>query len=131
MPLITLLAVAAVVLLELLGAIPNSSVGGPMTLLMIFVVAMIAVGLYEAWSAKRGALGWIVSLVAAIAGGIAAGLLMSFVMDLIIPFVLGFLPSSGSLADSPSVVRAVVSAGMMLVTILGAQLALKLVYRFR
>jgi uncharacterized membrane protein len=62
---IILIAVITILLLELSDALPKSSVGGPMAMLMIFFLAMLAVGLYEAWSQKRDVLGWVVSIVAA------------------------------------------------------------------
>jgi hypothetical protein len=69
MKIIALLALIAVMLLAFSGALPQSSVGGAMTLALLFLVAALAVGLYEAWSKALGVLGWIVSIVVAVVGG--------------------------------------------------------------
>lgn len=127
MPYIALIAVAAVVLMDVFGAIPNSSVGGPLTLMLIVIIAMIAMGVAEAWSQRRGVLGWIVSLIAAIAGGSVGVWLGSVAMEMIIPS----LQLEGSLASSQHPFRYVASAGMMILTLLGSWLALALVNRFR
>jgi len=74
MKIITLIAVIAIVLIQFSGAVPLSSVGGPMTLAMVFLAAALAAGIYEAWSMRRGVLGWIVSILTALAGAIVAGL---------------------------------------------------------
>ena len=65
---ITALAVLAIVLADLFGS--KSSVGGPMTDLLISFVAMLIVGIYQAWG--RGPIGWVVCTVLSIVGGIAA-----------------------------------------------------------
>jgi hypothetical protein len=48
---ITLLAGAAILLVDVFGS--KSSVGGPMTDLLVSFIIMLAVGLYEAWGAAR------------------------------------------------------------------------------
>jgi hypothetical protein len=52
---IALLAVMAMLLLSV--AMPNSSVGGPLTIMLILFLVMLAVGIHEAWLKKRGVLG--------------------------------------------------------------------------
>lgn len=47
---IALIAVITLLLLEFSGAIPQSSVGGPMTIALVFFIAALAVGIHEAWS---------------------------------------------------------------------------------
>ena len=47
---IALIAVIAILLLQVSGAVPQSSVGGPMTLALVFLIAVLAVGIHEAWS---------------------------------------------------------------------------------
>ncbi len=79
------LSVAALLLVELSGAMPRSSVGGPLTIMLIMLIAMLAVGIHEAWTKKRGPLGWIASIVAAVIGGFVAASLVSLVMDMIRP----------------------------------------------
>lgn len=51
---IALAAVFGIVFLQGSGAIPMSSVGGPMTIAMVGFTAMLAVAIYEAWTMKRG-----------------------------------------------------------------------------
>lgn len=52
---ITLLAVAAMLLVEIFGS--KASVGGSMSFMLVFVLVMLAVAIYEAWSNERGAIG--------------------------------------------------------------------------
>lgn len=124
---ITLLAVLAILLVEFRGVLPRSSVGGPLMLLLIFILAMLAVGLHEAWSARRGVLGWIVSVVAAVAGGFFAVDLGGTIMEM----VLARLQLDGSLSSTRHPLLYVSSAGMMILTLLGSWIALWLVNRFR
>lgn len=124
---ITLLAVIAILLLEFSGAIPKSSVGGPLTLMLIFLLAMLAAGLHEAWSKKRGVLGWIVSIVASVVGGFSGAVFGSTVMEMI----LSLLQLEGSLMATRHPLLYVSLAGMMILTLLGSQIALRIVNRFR
>ena len=78
---IALIAVIALLLLEFCGAVPQSSVGGPMTLAVVFFVAALAVGIHEAWSNKRGVLGWIVSIVVALVGAFVGASIGNMVME--------------------------------------------------
>ena len=59
-------------------------------------IAMLAVGLYEAWLNKRGPLGWIVNIIAAVIGG----LLVAGVGSLVMEMTLSLLRFEGSLAAS-------------------------------
>ena len=120
---ITLLAVIAMLLLQLSG--PKSSVGGPLTIMLILFVAMLAVGIHEAWSNKRGAFGWIVSIVASVIGGFVA---VNFVaMDMILPH----LDLEGSLASSQHPLAYVFIAAMAILTVFGSWITLQIVNRFR
>jgi hypothetical protein len=67
-------------------------VGGPLTLVLIFLLAMLAAGIHDAWSNRRGVLGWIVSIVCAVIGGFLA------VSPLVLEGLLPFLDLNGSLA---------------------------------
>lgn len=125
MPYITLIAIVAVVLFDFIGAIPNSSVGGPLTLMLIVFVAMVAMGIADAWSHRRGVLGWIVSLVTAIVGGFAGATVAGMVMEFIIPS----LQLDGSLAEWQHPFRYLGSAGMMILVLFGSRLGLWLVNR--
>ena len=124
---IALFAVAAVLALQFAGAVPQSSVGGPMTLAFLYLLAMLAVGMHEAWSTKRGVLGWIVSIILSLVGGFIAAGLGASAMDLILPH----LHLQGSLASTRGPLLYVASTGMMLLTLLGSWLALSLANRFR
>lgn len=122
---ITLLAVMAMLLQALIGT--QSSVGGPLTMLYIVFLTMLAVGLYEAWSKKRGVLGWIVNIVASVIGGFVAVILGSMAMEMILPH----LHLEGSLASSGHPLLYISSAGMAIVTVLGSWITLQIVNRFR
>jgi hypothetical protein len=124
---IALIAVITIVLLQLTGAIPQSSVGAAMTLALAFLVAALAVGVHEAWSKKRGVLGWIVSIVTSLAGAFLAASLGSMVMETI----LMQLNLEEPLAATRHPLIYVSFAGMMLLTLLGSWIALWIVNRLR
>ena len=127
MRIITLVGIVGILLVDFAGAIPKSSVGGPMALLLMFFLAMLAVGLHDAWSNKRGVLGWIVSIVCSVIGGFLAVTLGGLVMETIFPL----MELDGSLATSQHPMRYVSSAGMMALTLLGSWVALQIVNQFR
>jgi hypothetical protein len=125
---ITLIAVITILLLQLTGAIPESSVGGPMTLALAFLVAALAVGIHEAWSKKRGVLGWIVSIVASVVGGFLGAGFGSMVLESMLSLLL---QPEGSLVATRHPLLYVSLAGMMLLTLLGSWVALRIVSRWR
>ena len=122
---IVLIAVVGIVLLQASGSIPLASVGGSMTIGLAFIVAALALGIHEAWTKKRGVLGWLVNIVvafvgafvAAPVGGMAAAMLVS--------------DGSRSLAATGGPRFSVALAGAMLVTLLGSWGALWIVNRWR
>jgi hypothetical protein len=128
MPTIALTAVFGVLFLQASGAIPQGSVGGAMTIALAFFLAALAVGIHEAWTRQRGALGWIVNIVVAVVatflvappGGMLVAMLLS-------PFVAG----SSSLAAPGGPVMAVALAAMMIVTLAGSWGAIWVVNRWR
>jgi hypothetical protein len=124
---ITLVAVLGILALVLAGAIPKASVGGPLTIAFLFFLAMLAVGIHEAWTKRRGVLGWILSLAVAVVGGLVAAGLGMQALEALLPY----LDLNGSLAASHHPMRYVSYAGMMLLSIWGAWLALRIVGRFR
>jgi hypothetical protein len=124
---LALVGVIGILLFDFAGAIPKSSVGGPLALFLIFFLAMLAVGLHDAWSNKRGVLGWIVSIVCSVIGGFLVVTFGGMVMEAILPF----LGLNGSLATSQHPMRYVSSVGMMVLTLLGSWVALQMVNRFR
>lgn len=121
------IAVAGVLLLQASGAIPMSSVGGPMTIALAFLAAALAVGIHEAWTKKRGVLGWILNVVVSIVGALVAVQLGEF---LLLPLLM-LMDVRGSLAATGGFAMYVGLPAMMLLTLLGSWAALQLVNRWR
>jgi hypothetical protein len=122
---IALIAVIGILLLQWTGSIPLASVGGSMTIGLAFLAAALAVGVHEAWTKKRGVLGWIVNIVVSFVG--------AFVAAPIGGTVIGILLSDGSrsLAATGGPRFSVALAGGMLITLLGSWGALWIVNRWR
>ena len=122
---ISLIAVIGILLLQMTGSIPLASVGGSMTIGLAYIVAALAVGIQEAWTKRRGVLGWIVNILVSFVG--------AFVAAPIGGMVLGIMLSdgSGSLAAIGGLRFSVALAGGMLVTLLGSWGALWIVNRWR
>lgn len=127
MKIITLIAVLAVVLLIFSGMLPEGSVGGPMTLAAVFLVATLAVGAYEAWSMRRGVLGWIASVVTSVIGGIVGAGVGTMVLESAIVFV----KPDTALAISGGPLLYIAAIAQMLFTLFGAWSALWVVNRWR
>ncbi|MEH2477158.1 putative membrane protein YeaQ/YmgE (transglycosylase-associated protein family) [Nitrobacteraceae bacterium AZCC 2146] len=123
MKIITLLAVMAMLLQAVIGT--KSSVGGPMTMLLIVFLAMLAVGIQQALVKKRGPLGWIVNIIASVIGGFVAVSFVGMAMDMIRPLT----HLEGSLANSHHPLLYISSAGMAIFTVLGSWITLQIVYR--
>jgi hypothetical protein len=124
---IALIAVIGILLLQLTGSIPPGSVGGSMTIGLAFIVAALAVGIHEAWTQKRGVLGWIVNIVVAFVGVFVAAPLGGMVVVMMLsPFM-----DKSSLAATGGPVMSVGLAGGMLVALLGSWGALQIVNRWR
>ena len=124
---IALIAVIAIVSIQLFGVVPQSSVGGPMTLAFAFLVAALAVAIHDAWSIRRGVLGWFVCIVVSVVGAFLAAGVGGMIMD----SILGQLNLGTSLAASRHPLLFISSAGMMLLTIFGSWSALWVVNRLR
>lgn len=122
---ITLLAVAAMLLLEVFG--PTSSVGGSMSFMLVFVVVTLAVPIYEAWSNRRGAIGWIVNLFVSILGGLTAIAVIGMAMETILPH----LHLEGALASSQHPLKYVVVAVIAILMVAGSWIPLQIVNRLR
>ena len=120
-----LLAVMAMLLVDVFGS--KSSVGGPMTDLLVAFLIMLAVGSYESWSGNRGPFGWIVNIVAAIIGGLVAISLMAMALETI----LTSIHFEGQLATSHHPMRYISEAGMAISTVLGSWITLQIINRFR
>src|SRR4051794_2322491 len=125
---IVLIAVIGIMLLQLTGSIPLSSVGGPLVIALAFFAAALAVALHDAWTKKRGGLGWIVNIVVSFVGVFLAAQLGGLVMVIILS---PFMDGSSSLAAAGSTLMSVALAGMMFITMLGSWGALWLVNRWR
>lgn len=121
---ITLFTVIAMLLVDVFG--PKSSVGGPMTDLLVVFIAMLAVGIYEAWLKNRGPLGWIVSIVASVIGGFVAVSFAGMVMETI----LTSIHFQGKLATSQHPMRYISEVGMAMFTVSGSWITLQLIYWF-
>jgi hypothetical protein len=121
---IAAIAVAGILLLHFTGSIPLASVGGSLTIGLALIVAGLAVGIHEAWTSKRGVLGWIVNIAVSFLGTFVAAQLGGLIMVML-------LPSRGSLAATGGAVMAIALAGAMLFALLGAWGALQLVNRWR
>lgn len=127
------IAVIAIILLQFSGAVPQSSVGGPLTLALVFFAAALAVGIHEAWTNKRGVLGWIVNIPVSLVGGFLAAEVGNLIFPLILMLanILGLLNLGGSLAASGGPLLYVSLAAMMLLILLGSWIALQFVNRWR
>ena len=122
---IALIAVIGILLLQWTDSIPLASVGGSMTIGLAYIVAALAVGIHEAWTKKRGVLGWIVNIVVTFVGASVAAPLGGMVIGLLLS------DGSRSLAATGGLRFSVALAGGMLVTLLGAWGALWIVNRWR
>jgi hypothetical protein len=125
---IVLIAVIGILLLQLTGAIPLDSVGGSMVIALAFFAGALAVAIREAWTKKRGVLGWIVNIVVSFVGAFLAAPPGGMVVVMILSL---FMDGSGSLAATGGPLASVALAGMMVVTLLGSWGALWIVNRWR
>jgi hypothetical protein len=128
---ITLISVAAIILIQWSGAVPKSSVGGAMTVALVFLAAALVVGIHDAWTNRRGVLGWIVSIVTAFVGFVVAGLLGGTLIDMFMGIAVPLLKIEGSLAETRHPLLYITSAATMLFILLGTWLALQFVNRWR
>jgi hypothetical protein len=125
---IALIAVIGILLLQFTGSIPLDSVGGSIVIALALFAAVLAVGIQEAWSKKRGVLGWIVNIIVSVVGAFLVAPLAGFVMVMILsPFMGG----SGSLAAAGGPLMSVALAGQMIIALLGSWGALWIVNRWR
>jgi hypothetical protein len=122
---IALIAVIGILLMQWTGAIPLASVGGSMTIGFMYLAAALALGIHEAWTNKRGVLGWIVNIVVSFVGALVASTLGGMIIAILLT------DGSRSLAATGGPRFSVALAGGMLVTLLGSWGALWLVNRWR
>ena len=125
---IAVIAVIGIVLLQLTGSIPRDSVGGAMVIAMAVFAGALAVGIHDAWTKRRGLLGWIVNIVASFVGALVAAPLGGMVMVMIL---LPFMGGTSSLAAAGGPQMLVALTGQMVLTLLGSWGAIWLVNRWR
>jgi hypothetical protein len=124
---IALIAVIGILLLQATGSSPQGSVGGSMMIGLALLAAAPAVGIHEAWTKKRGVLGWIVNVVVSFVGAF----LFAPLGGMVVAMMLSPFMDRPSLAATGGPVMYVALAGMMLVTLLGTWGALWIVNRWR
>lgn len=88
------------------------------TLLLAGAGLAAAVGLYDAWTNKRGVLGWLVSIVASVAGGVFVGAALPQAI------IMGLRPSD-------NILLWVGLGGVLAGVLIGSTIALWIVNRFR
>ncbi|WP_022719792.1 hypothetical protein [Rhodopseudomonas sp. B29] len=131
MPYIVLIAVIGILFLQLTGAIPLSSVGGPLVIAAAVFVAALALAVHEAWTRKRGVLGWIVNIVVVLLGAFVAAQLGEAIVIGTLALLRPLVQVEGSLASTGGPLLFVSLAAMMAVTLLGSWGALWVVNRWR
>lgn len=119
--------VIGILVLQLIGGFPQSSVGGPLTVGLALIIAALAIGAHEAWTAKRGVLGWIINIPVSLIGAVLAASLFSVSMETI----LTFANLEGSLAATGHPLLYILLAGITLITLFGSKIALSLINRVR
>ena len=125
---IVVIAVIGIMLLQLTGSIPLSSVGGPMVIACAYFAAALAVAIHDAWTKKLGVLGWIVNIVVSFVSLFLSAEIGGFVMAMML---YPFMDGASSLARAGNSVMAVALAGTMIITLLGSWGALWVVNRWR
>ena len=128
---IVLIAVIGLLLLQLSGAVPLSSVGGPITIALAFFGGALAVGIHEAWTKKRGVIGWIVNIVVSLVGAFLAAQIGGMVMVIILMLMSPLVQLGGSVAAMGGPLLYISLAFVMVVTLLGTSGALWVVNRLR
>ena len=125
---IVLIAVIGVLLLQWSGAIPLDSVGGAMVIAMAVFLGTLAVAIHEAWTKKRGVLGWIVNIVVSFVGVFLVAPLGGLVMVILLA---PFMDGASSLAAAGGPQMSIALAGQMAISLLGSWGALLVVNRWR
>jgi hypothetical protein len=126
---IVLIAVIGIVVLQMTGAIPMDAVGAGLVIAAAMFAAALAIAVHEAWTKKRGVLGWIVNIVVSFLGTFFAA---QFGAPLVaIPLLMLAGGGSSSVAAAGGGVMSVALALMMVVTLTGSSGALGLVNRWR
>lgn len=122
------IAVIGVLLLQWTGAIPLDAVGGSLVIAAAVLIGSQAVAIHEAWTKRRGALGWIVNMLVAFVGALLIAPLGGALMVMLLS---PFMDGSSSLAAAGGARMSFALAGQTTITLLGAWGALWLVNRWR
>jgi hypothetical protein len=125
MKFIVLFSVIGVLLLQSSIDVPLASVGGSMTIGFAFLAAALAVGVHEAWTKRRGFLGWIVNFVVSFMGAFVIAPLGGAII------AIALSDGSRSLAAAGGPRLTIALVGGMLVSLFGAWGALWIVNRWR
>lgn len=129
MRIIVLVGVAAILAVQLSGVIPLSSVGGSLVIAVVYLlVGTLAVAIHEAWTARRGVIGWIVNILVAFLGAFIATQVVGTVIVLLLGAIGGV---DGSLARNGGPLFTATLVAGMLAAIYGAWGAIKVVNRWR
>lgn len=99
-----------------------------MVIALAFFAAALAVAVHEAWTKKRGVIGWIVNIVVTFVGAVVAAQLGGMIMVMLLGAIVDV---DGSLAKTGGPVMSVALAGGIVATILGSWGALQIVNRWR
>jgi hypothetical protein len=122
---IVLIAVIGILLLHASGAVEPTDVA--IGYGFVALAAAPAVGIHEAWTKRRGVIGWIVNLVVSFVGPV----LFAPIGGLVVVLLLSPFMDKPSLAATGGAVMYVAAAGIMIVTLLSAWVALWIVNRLR
>lgn len=126
---IVLIAVIGILVLQMTGAIPMDAVGGGLVIAAATFAAALAIAVQEAWTRKRGVLGWIANIVVSLLGAFFAA---QFGGPLVaVPLLMLAGGGSSSLAAAGDGVMSVALALVMVVALAGSSGALWLVNRRR
>ncbi len=126
---IVLIAVIGIVVLQMTAVIPMDAVGGGLVIVAAMFAAALAIAVHEAWTKRRGVLGWIANIVVSFLGAFFAA---QFGGPLVaIPLLMLAGGGSSSLAAAGGGVMSVALALMMVVALAGSSGAVWLVNRRR
>lgn len=122
------IAVLAIWALQASGSVPNSSVGGPMTLAIVYFAAVLVVAIYEAWVNKRGPLAYVGNIVVAFVGSFIAAELANLAFE---PILMAISTGGALVETAPGALLYGGLAVMMLIMLFGAWGAIQLANRWR
>lgn len=126
---IGLFAVIVIMNLQMAGAIPMDAVGAGLVIAAVTFAAALAIAIHEAWTMKRGVIGWIVNIIVALLGAFFAAQVGGPVVAIPLLGLAG--EGSSSLAAAGGGLMVAALALMMIVGIGGASGAVWLVNRRR